>query len=83
MSLIKSIDFQSECMVSFLFSDTAPSRAQIFSPHAHILCLHLNFFCFLSKCLLEVKNHMPVLTFLLLAHKNVARIQMCPLRAQV
>uniref|UniRef100_A0A671V3B6 Phospholipid phosphatase 1a n=1 Tax=Sparus aurata TaxID=8175 RepID=A0A671V3B6_SPAAU len=44
----------------------APSHAQIFSPHAHILCLHLNVFCFLSKCLLELKNHMPVLTFLLL-----------------
>ena len=50
MSLIKSIDFQFESMISFLFSDTAPS------PHAHILCLHLNFFCFLSKCLLEVKK---------------------------
>ena len=42
MSLIKSIDFQFESMISFLFSDTAPSR--------------LNFFCFLSKCLLEVKK---------------------------
>ena len=83
MSLIKSMDFQFESMISFLFSDTAPSCAQIFSPHAHILCLHLNVFCFLSKCLLELKNHMPVLTFLLLAHKNVARIQMCPLRAQI
>ena len=30
MSLIKSIDFQFESMISFLFSDTAPSRAQIF-----------------------------------------------------
>ena len=76
MSLIKSIDFQFESMISFLFSDTAPSHAQIFSPHAHILCLHLNFFCFLSKCLLEVKNHMPVLTFLLLAlRSNCLRAQ--------
>ena len=28
-------------------------------------------------------THMPVFTFLLLAHKNFARIQMCPLRAQI
>ena len=34
MSLIKSVDFQFESMISFLFSDTAPSCAQILAPHS-------------------------------------------------
>ena len=83
MPLIKYIDFQFESMISFLFSDTAPLRAQNLSTHAHILCLHLNVFCFLSKCVLELKNHMPALTFLHLAYKNFAGIQICTLRAQI
>ena len=37
LPLFKSLDFQFESMILFLFSDTAPSRAQIYSPHAHTL----------------------------------------------